>query len=154
MKAKIGVYVCECGPNIGETIDIPGVLESIPTLEGYEDIELVPKSFGLLCSPDGKEHLKKEITENGYTHLVIAACSPRDHDSTFMKVCKEAGLNPYLYKIINIREHCGWIIHDKDAATDKAIQYIRSGISRVLYQSELFERQLEITPDVLVIGGG
>jgi heterodisulfide reductase subunit A len=154
MKAKIGVYVCECGPNIGQSIDIPRVLESIPALEGYEDVELVPKSYGLLCSPDGKEHLKKEIQENGYTHLVIAACSPRDHDSTFMGICKQAGLNPYLYKIINIREHCGWIIHDKDAATEKAIQYISGGISRVLYQSELFERQLEITPDVLVIGGG
>jgi heterodisulfide reductase subunit A len=154
MKAKIGVYVCECGPNIGQSIDIPRVLETIPALEGYGDVELVAKSFGLLCSPDGKEHLKKEITENGYTHLVVAACSPRDHNSTFIGVCKEAGLNPYLYKIVNIREHCGWIIHDKEAATDKAIQYIRSGISRVLYQSELFERQLEITPDVLVIGGG
>ncbi len=154
MKAKIGVYVCECGPNIGETIDIPRVLETIPALEGYEDVELVPKSFGLLCSPAGKEYLAKEITDNAFTHLVIAACSPRDHNSTFIGVCKEAGLNPYLYKIINIREHCGWIIHDKEAATDKAIQYIRSGISRVLYQSELFERQLEITPDVLVIGGG
>lgn len=154
MKAKIGVYVCECGPNIGQSIDIPRVLEATAALEGYGDAEIVSKSFGLLCSGDGKEYLKKEITENGYTHLVVAACSPRDHNSTFMGVCKEAGLNPYLYKIINIREHCGWIIHDKEKATGKAIQYIRAGISRVLYQSELFERQLEITPDVLVIGGG
>jgi heterodisulfide reductase subunit A len=154
MKAKIGVYVCECGPNIGQTIDIPKVLEVIPCLEGYGDAEITAKSFGLLCSGDGKEYLKKEIAENGYTHLVIAACSPRDHNSTFMGVCKDAGLNPYLYKIINIREHCGWIIHDKEKATEKAMQYIRAGISRVLYQSELFERPLEITPDVLVIGGG
>jgi heterodisulfide reductase subunit A len=154
MKAKVGIYVCECGPNIGESIDIPRVLETIPALEGYDDVELVAKSFGLLCSPDGKGHLKKEIIENAYTHLVVAACSPRDHNSTFIGICKEAGLNPYLYKIVNIREHCGWVIHDKEAATDKAIQYIRSGISRVLYQSELFERQLEITPDVLVVGGG
>jgi heterodisulfide reductase subunit A len=154
MKAKIGVYVCECGPNIGQSIDIPRVLQAVPALEGYEDIEIVSKSFGLLCSGNGKEYLKKEITENGYTHLVIAACSPRDHNSTFMGVCKEAELNPYLYKLINIREHCGWIIHDKERATDKAIQYIRAGISRVLYQSELFERQLQITPDVLVLGGG
>jgi len=154
MNAKIGVYVCECGPNIGQSIDIPRVLEVIPASEGYGDAEIVAKGFGLLCSGDGKEYLQKEITENGYTHLIVAACSPRDHNSTFMGVCKAAGLNPYLYKIINIREHCGWVIHDKDKATDKAIQYIRAGISRVLYQSELFERQIEITPDVLVIGGG
>jgi heterodisulfide reductase subunit A len=154
MKAKIGVYVCECGPNIGQSIDIPTVLEAVPALEGYDDVEIVSKSFGLLCSGDGKEYLKKEIGENAYTHLVVAACSPRDHNTTFMGVCKEAGLNPYLYKIINIREHCGWIIHDKQKATDKAIQYIRAGISRVLYQAELFERQLEMTPDVLVLGGG
>jgi heterodisulfide reductase subunit A len=154
MKAKIGVYVCECGPNIGQAIDIPRVLEVIPALDGYGDAEITAKSFGLLCSGDGKEYLKKEIVEQGYTHLVIAACSPRDHNSTFMGVCKDAGLNPYLYKIVNIREHCGWVIHDKEKATEKAIQYIRAGLSRVLYQSELFERQLEITPDVLVIGGG
>jgi heterodisulfide reductase subunit A len=154
MRAKIGVYVCECGPNIGQSIDIPSVLDAIPALGGYGDTEIVAKSFGLLCSGDGKEYLKKEIAEEGYTHLVVGACSPRDHNSTFMGVCKEAGLNPYLYKIINIREHCGWVIHDKAKATEKAIQYIRAGISRVLYQSELFERQLEITPDVLVIGGG
>jgi heterodisulfide reductase subunit A len=154
MIAKIGVYVCECGPNIGQSIDIPRVLETIPALESYDGVEIVSKNFGLLCSGDGKEYLKKEIAENGLTHLVVAACSPRDHNSTFMGVCKEAGLNPYLYKIVNIREHCGWIIHDKDEATDKAIQYIRGAISRVLYQSELFERHLEITPDVLVLGGG
>ena len=154
MIAKIGVYVCECGPNIGQSIDIPRVLETVGAIESDEDVEIVSKSFGLLCSGDGKEYLKKEIAENGYTHLVVAACSPRDHNSTFIGVCKEAGLNPYLYTIINIREHCGWIIHDKEKATDKAIQYIRGGISRVLYQSELFERHLKITPDVLVLGGG
>jgi heterodisulfide reductase subunit A len=154
MKAKIGVYVCECGPNIGQSIDIPRVLETVPAVESREGVEIVSKSFGLLCSGDGKEYLKKEIAENGYTHLVVAACSPRDHNSTFIGVCKEAGLNPYLYTIINIREHCGWIIHDKEKATDKAVQYIRGGISRVLFQSELFERHLDITPDVLVLGGG
>jgi heterodisulfide reductase subunit A len=154
MTARIGVYVCECGPNIGQSIDIPRVLEAIPALESRKGVEVISKSFGLLCSGEGKEYLKKEIIENGYTHLVIAACSPRDHNSTFIGVCKEGGLNPYLYKIINIREHCGWVIHDKEKATDKAIQYIRGGISRVLCQSELFERHLEITPDVLVVGGG
>lgn len=154
MKAKVGVYVCECGPNISEKIDIDTILETIPGLEEYRDIELVVKRFGLLCSGEGKTFLEEEINSSGLTHLVLGACSPRDHNKTFIEVCKKTQLNPYLYRIINIREHCAWIIPDKDKATEKAIGYLRAGISRVLYQSALIEKKLNIIPDVLVIGGG
>jgi heterodisulfide reductase subunit A len=154
MKAKVGVYVCECGPNISEKIDIDAVLRTVAGLEEYRDIELVVKRFGLLCSGDGKAFLEEEINENGLTHLVLGACSPRDHDKTFIEVCKKTRLNPYLYKIVNIREHCAWIIPDAEKATEKAISYMRAGINRVLYQSALIEKQLDIIPDVLVVGGG
>ncbi|MBU8921317.1 MAG: FAD-dependent oxidoreductase [Bacteroidales bacterium] len=154
MKAKVGVYVCECGPNISEKIDIDRILEALPGLEEYRDIELVVKRFGLLCSGDGKTFLEDEINNNGLTHLVLGACSPRDHDKTFIAVCKKTSLNPFLYKIINIREHCAWIIPDKDQATDKAITYMRAGINRVLFQSALMEKKLDINPDVIIVGGG
>ena len=154
LRAKVGVYICECGPNIAGKVDLDKIIADLSELNDYQDVELVVKKYGFLCSGPGKEFLEEEIKSNGYTHLVVGACSPRDHDSTFMGVCKKTDLNPYLYRIINIREHCTWVIDDKEKATEKAFSYIRGGISRVLRQSELFEKPLDINPDVLVIGGG
>ncbi len=154
MKAKVGIYICECGPNISERVDIPKISEELLSSGRYDDVELIVKNYGLLCSGDGKTFLEEEIKENDLTHLVIAACSPRDHNKTFINVCKQTDLNPYLYKLVNIREHCAWIIPDKEEASRKAIKYIHGGIKRVLYQSQLLEKQLDITPDVLVLGGG
>lgn len=154
MSAKIGVYICECGPNIADNIEIDTIIDTLPSLEEFQNEELVVKRFKLLCSNEGKEYLEREIRENEYSHLVIAACSPRDHDSTFINICKKANFNPYLYKMVNIREQCAWMIPDKQKATRKAIQYIRGAIGRVLRQSELFEKELDSNPDVLVIGGG
>jgi heterodisulfide reductase subunit A len=154
MSEKIGIYVCECGPNIADKVDIENIMDEISKLEDFKNKELVVKKHKLLCSNEGKEFLEKEINENKLTHLVCAACSPRDHDTTFINVCKKTHLNPYLYRIVNIREHCAWIIPDKDEATKKAIQYIHAGMNRVLYQDSLFEKELDSNPDVLVIGGG
>ena len=154
MSEKIGIYVCECGPNIADKVHIDKIMENIANLPDYKDKELVVRNHKLLCSVDGKKFLEDEINEHKLTHLVVAACSPRDHDSTFIGVCKKTHLNPYLYKIINIREQCAWIIPDKDEATRKAIQYIHAGMDRVLYQDPLFEKELDSNPDVLVIGGG
>ncbi|MCF7910982.1 MAG: FAD-dependent oxidoreductase [Candidatus Cloacimonetes bacterium] len=154
MSDKIGIYVCECGPNISSKVDIERILEEIAALEDFRDKELIVKQHKLLCSVAGKAFLEEEIKANELTHLICAACSPRDHDSTFKEVCKKAGLNPYMYKIVNIREQCAWVISDKEKATDKAIQYIHAGMDRVVYQQPLIEKQLDSNPDVLVIGGG
>ena len=154
MKKKIGVYVCECGPNIADNVDIGKILEAVSSFDEADDIEIIAKPYKLLCSGEGQEYLKNEIEENKLTHLIVAACSPRDHNSTFINVCKQTSLNPYLYQMINIREHCAWIVHDKEKATEKAIQYIRGGLRRVLFQTALYEKKLDINPDVLVIGGG
>ena len=154
MSSKIGVYICECGPNIADNIDIDTIIESLSSSEEYQEKNIIFKRYPLLCSNEGREFIEKEIKENELTHLVVAACSPRDHDSTFINVCKKTPLNPYLYQMINIREQCAWIIPDKKEATEKAIRYIRSGVSRVLNQSKLLEKSLDSNPDVLVIGGG
>ncbi len=154
MSMKIGVYVCECGPNIADHVDIDAVIEKVFSLEEFEDVELVLKRYKLLCSNEGQIFLENEIKENALTHLVIAACSPRDHESTFMNVCKKTALNPYLFKMVNIREHCAWITPDKTEAMEKAVRYIRAGIRRTIRQSELLEKELETIPDVLIVGGG
>ena len=150
MNEKIGVYVCECGPNIPDRIDIDKVLEDISSIDNVA----VVKKFGLLCSNDGKKYLEDEIKQEKLSHLVVAACSPREHEKTFMQVCQRAGLNPYMFHLVNIREQCAWMIPDKDEATRMAIKYIRAGISRVALHDPLMKKELEANPDVLVIGGG
>jgi heterodisulfide reductase subunit A len=150
MNGQIGVYVCECGPNIKDRIDIDKVLEDISSMENVK----VAKRFPLLCSNDGKKFLEEEIAKEELTHLVVAACSPKEHEQTFMTVCEKAGLNPYLFQLINIREQCAWMIPDKEHATAKAIQYIRAGIQRVAFHRPLEKKEIDSIPDVLVIGGG
>ena len=154
MSDKIGIYVCECGPNIASRVHIDKIMEEVSKLEDFKDKELVVKNHKLLCSVDGKKFLEDEINENGFSHLVLAACSPRDHDTTFINVCKKTDLNPYMYRIINIREQCAWVYSDKDVATEKAVRYIHAGMNRVLYQKPLNETELDSNPDVLIIGGG
>lgn len=150
MNGQIGVYICECGPNIKDRIDIDKVIEDISSLG---DVKTV-KRFPLLCSNDGKKFLEEEIKKEDLSHLVVAACSPREHEKTFMDVCEQADFNPYLFQLINIREHCAWMISDKNEATAKAIKYIRAGIRRVALHRPLEKKEIESIPDVLVIGGG
>ncbi len=154
MSEKIGIYVCECGPNIASKVDIDKIMQELAKLEDFKDKELVIKNHKLLCSVEGKKFLEDEINENNLTHLVCAACSPRDHDATFINVCKKTQLNPYMYQMVNIREQCAWIIPDIEEATSKAIRMIHGGMDRVLYQQPLEEKKLDSNPDVLIIGGG
>jgi len=150
MERKIGVYICECGPNISEKIDIDKVIDAVSKLDGVS----VAKRYKLLCSEEGKKYLLDEIKKQGLTHLVVSACSPRDHEKTFMEICEKAGINPYLFQMANIREHCAWITENKDDATKKAIRMTKAAIRRVRYHSSLEKKEIEGNPDVLVIGGG
>jgi len=150
MAKRLGVYVCECGTNIADKVDIDKVLAAVSPLKDV----VVADRYKLLCSGDGQAYLKQSITEHGLTHLVVAACSPKQHETTFMNVCEQAGLNPYLFQMVNIREQCAWVTPDGEAATDKAIRQIRAAISRVHYHTALEKKGMECNPDVLVIGGG
>jgi len=150
MVKKIGVYVCECGNNIADNVDIDRVIEALAPLR---DVTVVEK-YRLLCSEDGKEFLKQSIRDHELTHLVVAACSPKQHEHTFMSVCVAAELNPYLFQMANIREQCAWVTPDKEEATDKAIRQIAAAIARVTYNEALEKKDIDVYPDVLVIGGG
>jgi len=150
MERKIGVYVCECGPNIAEKVDIDKVIDAVSSLDGVA----VAERYKLLCSADGKKFLEEQIKKHGLTHLVVSACSPKQHEQTFMEVCENAGINPYLFQLANIREQCAWITEDKDEATEKAIKLTKAAIGRVRYHSSLEKKEIECNPDVLVIGGG
>jgi len=150
MNGNIGVYVCECGPNIKDRIDIDKVIDEISSTEKVKTV----KRYSLLCSNDGKKFLEEDIKKEELSHVVVAACSPKDHEKTFMKACENAGINPYLLQMVNIREQCAWMIPDKEEATSKAIKYIRAGIHRVALHKPLEQKEIESSPDVMVIGGG
>jgi heterodisulfide reductase subunit A len=147
---RIGVYVCECGTNIAEKVDIDRVLAAVSPLKDVA----VAERYKLLCSGDGQEFIRRGIAEHGLTHLVVAACSPKQHEATFMNVCEKAGLNPQLFQLANIREQCAWVTPNAEEATDKAIRQIRAAISRVGYHNPLKHKEIQCNPDVLVIGGG
>ncbi|GAG08614.1 unnamed protein product, partial [marine sediment metagenome] len=139
MKRKIGVYVCECGPNIAEKVDIDKVLSAVSSLDDVA----VAERYKLLCSADGKKFLEEQIKKQGLTHLVVAACSPKQHEQTFMEVCENAGINPYLFQLANIREQCAWVTEDKDKATEKTIKLTKAAIRRVCYHSSLEKKEIE-----------
>ncbi|NYT15928.1 MAG: CoB--CoM heterodisulfide reductase iron-sulfur subunit A family protein [Methanomassiliicoccales archaeon] len=150
MTRRIGVFICECGTNISDKVDISKLIEAISSVEGVA----VAERFRLLCSPDGRSYLEKRIVDEDLTHVVVAACSPREHQQTFMSVCDRSGLNPYVLALANIREQCAWITEDLGESTSKAIRMVKAVIGRVARQVPLEKKELAINPDVLVIGGG
>lgn len=147
--AKIGLYLCECGPNIAEAIDLNHIAEVITQDNTVVKIE----RHRLLCSDDGKKFLAESLKANELDRIVIAACSPKQHEATFMEVMASKGLNPYLLQMVNIREQCAWVTPDKAAATEKALATVRAAISRVKHHQALEKKDIECNPAVIIIGG-
>ena len=133
MSEKIGVYVCECGPNIKDAMNFDEVVQFAETLENVA----FSKSFGLYCSVDGQNMIAEDIKKENLTRVVFAGCSPREHETTFRNVLKRAGLNPYLLQIANIREQCAWVIKDKARATEVAKKLIEAAVKRVMLHEPL-----------------
>ena len=147
---RIGVYVCDCGFNILGTVDVPEVVRYAATLEGV----VAAREYKFMCSDPGQELIKKDVRELGLNRIVVASCSPWLHERTFRKTTADAGLNPFLFHMVNIREGVSWVTADKAAATEKAKALIRGGVRRVALQEPLEVRHEPVNPDVLVLGGG
>lgn len=148
--ARIGVYVCHCGGNISDTVDMMKVQEAIANFKGVE----VSETYEYVCSSPGQEKIKNDIKEHNLNRIVVASCSPRMHLETFRRAVAEAGLNPYLLEMTNIREQCSWVHDDKAVATEKAIDIIRGAVNRALYLEQLAPKKMDVRRSVLVIGGG
>jgi heterodisulfide reductase subunit A len=146
----IGVFFCECGPNIKDAVDLDYLVQYARGLENV----VVAKPFPLLCSLDGKENLAKEIRERGLNGVVIAACSPKEHEHTFRQIMEKAGLNPFLLQIANIREQCAWVVTEPTQATEKAKAILAAAVHRVAHHEPLETREIDCQPDVLVVGAG
>lgn len=147
---RIGIYICECGPNIREAIDV-GQMVDFGT--GLAQVVLA-KSFPVLCSPEGQELIRKDIIRHRLSRVVVAACSPKEHEETFRKIVRHAGLNPYFLQIANIREQCAWVTSDRQVATDKAKTLLAAAVTRVAHHDPLEIKEIECQADVLVLGAG
>jgi len=147
---KIGVYVCHCGTNIASKVNCAEVARFA---SGLKDV-IIARDYQFMCSDPGQEMIARDIQELGLDRVVVASCSPRLHEKTFQGVCHSAGLNPYLFQMACIREHCSWIIEDPDEATIKAMHLIDAAVNRVSYHRELFAPEVPVYPAILVVGAG
>ncbi len=148
--SRIGVFICHCGENIANTVDCERVAEECAGIPGVA----VATDYKYMCSDPGQALIKKEIKEKNLTGVVIAACSPRMHEPTFRRVVAEAGINPFLCEMANIREHCSWVHEDRESATKKAIDLVRVMVEKVRFDKPLNPIHVPITRRALVIGGG
>ena len=148
--SKIGVFVCHCGENISATVDCAKVAETAGTYDGVA----FSVDYKYMCSDPGQNIIKNAIKEKGLTGVVVASCSPRMHEPTFRKACAEAGLNPFMCEMANLREHCSWVHEKNEATTEKAIDLVRILVEKVKYNHSLSEIKVPVTKTALVIGGG
>ena len=149
-EPRIGVYVCHCGSNIAGTVDVKELTEFARGLDSVT----VARDYVFMCSDPGQEIIGNDIRDLGLNRVVVAACSPTMHELTFRRVCQEAGINPYLLEIANIREQCSWVTEDKQMATDKAKALLSAAVKRVYYHQPLEIRKVPFNANTLIVGGG
>lgn len=148
---RIGVYVCQCGMNIAGTVDCGAVAEYASGLENV----VVSRTNKYSCSEPGQQIIKDDIRDHKLERVVVASCSPRLHEVTFRTAIKEAGLNPYVLEMANLREHCSWVhMEEPEAATQKARDLVSMAVARAALLEEQIESIIPITRETLVIGGG
>jgi heterodisulfide reductase subunit A len=149
-EARIGVYVCHCGFNIAATVDV----EAVRDLAADQPGVVAARDYEFMCSNAGQDLIKRDIEENGVNRVVVAACSPLMHEPTFRAAGEEAGLNPYLVHIANIREQCAWVHQDRAAGTVKAKSLVNGAIGRVALHEPLEVTYADVNSTTLIVGGG
>ncbi len=150
MERKIGVYVCQCGSNIGGMVDVQKVVEFAKGLDSVA----VAREYRFMCSGPGQELIEQDIKELGLNRVVVASCSPQMHEPTFRRTVQKAGLNPYLFEMANIREHASWVTDNPEDATEKAKALVSAAVRRVYYHEPLETKEVPVNPNTLVVGGG
>ncbi len=147
---KIGVYICHCGTNIAGAVDVEAVARHAESLGNVR----VTRHYAYMCSDPGQALIKDDIRSESLDRIVVASCSPLMHESTFRRACAEAGLNPYLFQMTNIREQCAWVSEDFVTATQKAKSLVSAAVRRVQYNKPLEARQVEMKQSAVVVGAG
>ncbi len=149
--AKVGVFVCHCGANIGRVVNVPSVVEYAQGLDN-----VVHAEEGLfICSTDAAQQISNTIREKGINRVVVAACTPRTHEPLFRDTLREGGINQYFFDMTNIREHCSWVhSKQKEEATRKAKDLVRMSVARTINLEPLQDFELPVDKRALVVGGG
>ncbi len=148
---RIGVFVCNCGTNIGGVADVPAIAEYARTLP---NVEFVDENL-FTCSQDTQESMVEVIREHNLNRIVVAACTPRTHEPLFQETIRNAGLNPYLFEMANIRNQCTWVhSNDKPRATEKAKDLVRMASARAALLESIPDISVEVGKSALVVGGG
>lgn len=148
---RIGVYVCHCGLNIAGSVDCKAVREYASTLPDV--VEASDNKY--TCSDPGQDIIKADIVKHKLNRVVVASCTPRLHEPTFRKACEDAGLNPYLFEMANIRDQCSWVhLYDREGATEKAKDLVKMAVARARLLKPQQETVVPVTRKTLVVGGG
>ncbi|RJQ83210.1 MAG: CoB--CoM heterodisulfide reductase iron-sulfur subunit A family protein [Desulfobacteraceae bacterium] len=151
MPPRIGVFICSCGINIAGVIDVKILAQYAQNLP---DVALVENNL-FTCSADTQDLIAARIRENGLNRIVIAACTPRTHEPLFQDTLSEAGLNPYLVEMANIRNQNAWVHQrDPELATAKAKDQLRMAVAKAALADPLRKTSIQVTQKALVIGGG
>lgn len=149
--SRIGVFICHCGLNIAGTVDVKKVAKLLSNYSGV----VCSTDYMYMCSDPGQDMIKKMVKEKKLDGVVVAACSPTMHETTFRNTIASVGLNPYKIEIANIREQCSWVHQDnKERATEKAVKIIKATVEKVKLNKPLAPLSVPITKRALVIGGG
>ncbi|MBL7224391.1 MAG: NAD(P)H-dependent oxidoreductase subunit E [Candidatus Brocadiae bacterium] len=148
--ARIGVFICWCGANIAETVDSGEVARYGLTLPGV----VVSEDYKYMCSDPGQRLITDAIEKHKLSGVVVASCSPRMHETTFRRTVANVGMNPYMFEMANIREHCSWVHHDRRQATEKAQDLVRLMVQKVRRNVPLDDIEVPVTQRVMVIGAG
>jgi heterodisulfide reductase subunit A len=144
------VYVCHCGTNIAAGVDVEDVAAYAAGLDGVT----VARHYTYMCSDPGQALIKEDIKKRDLDRVVVASCSPLMHESTFRAACAEAGLNPFLFQMTNIREHVSWVADDRELATQKARSLVAAAVWRARLQEPLERREVAVKRAAMVVGGG
>jgi heterodisulfide reductase subunit A-like polyferredoxin len=150
-EPRVGVFVCHCGTNIAGVVNVPNVVEYAKTLPKvvYAENNLYT------CSNDTQERIKQKISEHNLNRVVVASCTPRTHEPLFRNTMAEAGLNPYLFEMANIRDQCSWVhMHEPERATEKSKDLVRMAIAKSRLLEPLQRRHVKVEKSAVVIGGG
>jgi len=149
--SRIGVFICHCGLNIAGTVDVKKVAKLLSNYSGV----VCSTDYMYMCSDPGQDMIKKMVKEKKLDGVVVAACSPTMHETTFRNTIASVGLNPYKIEIANIREQCSWVHQDnKERATEKAVKIIEATVEKVKLNKPLVPLSVPVTKRALVIGGG
>jgi len=150
-EVRIGVFVCHCGVNIASVVNVDEVASYASTLKNVVHAE----TNLYTCSDAGLNSIKEGIKKYKLNRVIVAACTPRTHEPLFRRICREAGLNPFLFEFVNIREQCSWVhANEPQEATKKAKDLVRMGVAKTRHLKPREEIEIDVEPRALVVGGG